>query len=842
MLQYNSKLKLLVLCVVVLLSPSPARAFARGQAADDDFFEKKVRPLLVERCGKCHGDAKPKGGLRLTSRLDVVKGGDSGPAAVAGKPEESLLLRAVRHEAENLKMPPKGKLTDQEIQVLANWVRRGMHWPEEKSRPSSVGQAHPRPEQQLWSLQPVRKVAPPPVKNTAWLRSPIDSFIRVKLDEQGLVPARPADKQTLLRRVTFDLIGLPPTPEEIHAFLEDRSADAFAKVVDRLLASPHYGERWGRHWLDLVHYADGQPSESNFPEIWLYRDWVAKAFNRDLPYKDFLALQIAGDLLQSPGDLAGVDANEMDAIVATGVFGMTYFDVYNLDAKLMNAEYVDDQVDVVGRAFLGLTLSCARCHDHKFDPISTKDYYALAGIFFNTRPIVELREACVRVRTPLVPKEEKLRLKRESELQSALAGWPTLSAGLVVSLLGTSQAPGPLLTIPALNPVITTSVIAFGREGRAALQKELKELQKRPHPPSLQAISVSDGGLAKGGFENFRDARIYIRGDPHNPGEVVPRGVPRALGGEKLEPITQGSGRLQLARWLTRPDNPLTARVMVNRLWQHHFGEGIVRTPNNFGELGERPTHPELLDYLAARFIQSGWSLKTMHRLLLLSATYQQSGIASPEVSRLDPENHLWGRMNRRRLESEAIRDSLLTVTGRLNLSLGGPGFHDLTDPRRTFYLMTDRYEGTSYFGSIFDQPSPNLICEKRNTSTVAPQALFMLNDPFVARQAKALADRLMRETGEKSAKAKIQKLYSLCLGRLPTPAEIDIGLQFLAQRGTPSDSSLPVLAASSVGLMGRPGKEGPLLAASALARRALASWQRYCQAIFSVNEFIYVD
>jgi Protein of unknown function (DUF1553)/Protein of unknown function (DUF1549)/Planctomycete cytochrome C len=804
MLQHNRKF--LLLYVLALLTQSPKHASAGEHATGDDFFEKKVRPLLVKRCGKCHGDSKPRGGLRLTSRLNVLRGGDSGPAAVVGKPEESLFLRAVRQEDDNLKMPPSGKLSDNEIEVLTTWVRQGMPWPEEKSRLAS-----PPGQQPLWSLQPVRNFALPPVKDAAWPRSPIDRFILAKLEEQGLAPARPADKQTLLRRVTFDLIGLPPTPEEIEAFLEDHSADAFAKVVDRLLASPHYGEHWGRHWLDLIHYADGQVS-SDFPEIWLYRDWVTKAFNRDLPYTDFLTLQIAGDLL-SVRDRANMGVEEPDALVATGMLAITQFNGSNLDPKLMNAEYVDDQVDVVSRAFLGLTIACARCHNHKFDPISTEDYYALAGIFFNTRAIERLGEmsgtAPSRIRAPLVPETVKLRQRRQGELQSALRAWPAWSARLVVSL-GAPSSAGPLLTVSALHPILTPPAATLRRERRAALRQEIEELRKQPSPDIPQAVVVEEGGHAQNGFEKFKDAPVYLRGNPENPGKVVPRGFPRALGGARRDSITQGSGRLELARWLTSLDHPLTARVMVNRLWQHHFGEGIVRTSSNFGELGERPTHPELLDYLAARFVQSGWSLKAIHRLLLLSATYQQSSTISPEDFRKDPDNRLWGRMNRLRLQAEAIRDSLLAIAGRLRLTLGGPGFQDLSDPRRTYYLKMirdERYNPNSpVFSLIFDRPDPSLVSEKRVVSTIAPQALFMLNDPFVAEQAKALANRLAHTMVGKSPEEKIRKLYLLCLGRLPTNIEIDVGRRFLAQT-TIADP-----------------------------------WIRYCQAIFCTNEFVYVD
>jgi hypothetical protein len=495
-----------------------------------------------------------------------------------------------------------------------------------------------------------------------------------------------------------------------------------------------------------------------------------------MPYTDFLRFQLAGDLLQ-PSDPTQIDT---DAMVATGMLALADFVPGDVDKDLMIADYVNDEIDVVGRAFMGLTLACARCHDHKFDSISTEDYYALAGIFFSTRLIpAPVPGNTPLVRVPLVPKPEFDKIQ--------------------------AQATAHKKQLTELEQRIKT---VKDECLLASLRNELDALKKKPPtPPVPQAVAVQDGGPKGTKHEGFKDAQVYLRGNHKNPGKTVPRGFPRILAGDRQPPLTQGSGRLQLARWLTQPNHPLTARVMVNRIWQHHFGEGIVRTANNFGERGERPTHPELLDYLAKRFIQSEWSLKAMHRLIMLSAVYQQSSSASSERLARDPDNRLFGRMNRQRLEAEAIRDSLLAVAGRLDARPGGPAFQEVVVPRRTLYLMSVRTgEKAAGFGSLFDRPDPGSIVEKRGLSTVAPQALFFLNDPFVTEQAKALADRLAREVPSNHDAGMVQRLYALVFGRPPTAAETEIALRLLAPT------------------------------------RNIKSWERYCHLLLCANEFLYVD
>ncbi len=751
--------------------------------AETTFFETDVRPLLVERCWPCHGDTKaPKGGLRLTSRVNVLRGGDSGPAAVAGKPGESLLVQAVRYQDEP-KMPPKQKLKDREVEVLSRWVAMGLPWPSERAAthaPAQKSGTGPFTDEQrrFWAFQPIKAVVAPEVRDKSWARSAIDRFILASLEQKGFGPAEPADKRTLIRRATFDLIGLPPSPEEVDAFLADSSPNAFARVIDRLLASPHYGERWGRHWLDVVRYADARdliqlPAESDFREAWRYRDWVVAAFNRDLPYPEFLRNQIAGDLLPPtrPGEI------NADGLVATGMLAIADFVPGDVDKDQMIADYVNDEIDVIGRTFLGLSLACARCHDHKFDPISTEDYYALAGIFFSTRLIPgPVPGNTPLVRVPLLPKDEV------AKIEAADAAAKRRRTELEQQPPAASQA------------------------RLAALKRELDELKKKPPREIPRAVVVQDGGPKGTRHEGFKDAPVYLRGNPTKPGKTIPRGFPRILTGEHRVKITNDSGRRQLAEWLARPDHPLTARVMVNRIWQHHFGEGLVRTPNDFGARGERPTHPELLDFLAARFVESGWSVKAMHRLIMQSSAYQQSGRAAAVAAAGDPDNRLFGRMSRRRLDAEAIRDSLLVVAGRLDAASGGPAFLDQGVPRRTLYLLSARTgANTSDFGRLFDRADPGSIVDRRGQSIVAPQALFFMNDPFVGDMAQALAARVANEATS-SDEARIQRLYAIALGRPPTRDEIDVGLRLLTADGE------------------------------------VNPWERYCQIVLCSNEFIYLD
>jgi hypothetical protein len=1108
----RSGVLVLSLCGLAL-SAAPATAQAPSPT-DAEFFEKHIRPLLVERCLECHGGSKKiRGGLRLTARADLMRGGDSGPAAVAGKPDASLLIQAVRYRDE-LRMPPKAKLTDHEIAALTRWVKMGLPWPDAKATVGATkDKFHITDEQRrFWAFQPVKAVRAPVCKDTRWPRSDLDRFILAGLETKGLRPAPQTDKRTLIRRATFDLTGLPPTPEEIDAFLKDKAPEAFAKVVDRLLSSPHYGERWGRHWLDVVRYADsfdarllGGDNPLDMVAAWRYRDWVVNAFNRDMPYDRFIMNQIAGDLLPAP--TAG--ALNKDGIIATGVLAIGNWGGGDADKEKMHTDIIDDQLDVVSRAFMGLTVTCARCHDHKFDPISQEDYYGLAGIFFSSHilPTVGLRTngpdmlripldsaadlarraehkkriAALETRLKFVRAEQardvahlllpqtadyvlaawdhrnppagqprltlekfaasrKLhayalrrwgdylglgeypllkRTVRDLGGKPGVHGWlaqpeppslvvnttakpvqiltfrlpphsvavhPGPDRGVAVSwkspIRGTvrvrggvsdadpvagdgiawvldqrtpggarqlasgyipnggsqrfSQGEGAdaltavkvnvgdridLLVLPRENYSCDTTVVELiisaadgstfwdlerdlrddplrsnphpdrqghadvwhfcdmgesrrgpqpasagqaaweravagvlaGRLPRTALETaarefartftladvrspfwppagqeasalppaaraaaaklsaELDALRKNPPAPPAFAHGAQEGGIPKTMYAGFHDVRVHARGSYLRLGNVVPRRFPHILAGAKQPPITKGSGRLELAKWLSSPEHPLTARVMVNRLWQHHFGEGIVRTPSNFGKLGERPTHPELLDWLARQFVESGWSIKHMHRLIMLSATYQQgcepavnpqSAIRNPQS--VDPDNRLWGRMNRRRLEAEEIRDNLLAVAGRLDRTAGGPATRDFGSPRRSLYQMTVRSDRAG-FGPLFDTPDSTQPVEKRIASTVAPQALFLLNHPFVLQQTQALAKRLVASA--KDDRTRIRQAYELLYGRSPLAAEERIGLDFLARAGS--------------------GQGG---------------WEEYCQVLLCANEFIYVD
>jgi cytochrome c553 len=738
----NDKLLCLSFCrgiAIVLLLGSTVRADA-PQA--EEFFEKEVRPLLVEHCLKCHGEDKPKGGLRLISRESVLKGGDTGAAAVAGKPKESLLIQVVNY-TDSLQMPPKRKLSDRQIAILTRWVQLGLPWPRSTANKETEGGGafHISDEQRrFWSFQPMKAVPPPKVRDTAWPNSALDCFLLAPLEAKGLRPAKPADKRTLLRRVTFDLTGLPPTPQEMEAFLRDDKPGAFGRVVDRLLASPAYGERWGRHWLDLARYTDSfdarlnPGNEMEINDSWRYRDWVVQAFNRDLPYDRFVTAQIAGDLLP------GRDGINRDGTIATCFLAVGNWGGGDADKEKLLTDIADDQVDAVSRTFLGLTMACARCHDHKFDPISTADYYALAGVFFSTHILLNV---------------------------------------------GPKTNGPPMLRIPLVPPA----------------EVETRKKAKKPIP---YANGAQEGGVPGSPHAGVHDVRIHIRGRYDRLGPLVPRRFPEILAGREQKPITNGSGRLDLARWLTRPDHPLTARVLVNRLWQHHFGEGIVRTPSNFGKLGRAPTHPELLDWLALEFVRSGWSIKHMHRILMLSSAYRQSSEAMPETLKSDPDNLLFGRMNRRRLESEALRDSILAASGRLNRTMGGPAVRDFTLPRRTLYLATIRSD-RSGFGPLFDAADSTVLVDKRTISTVAPQALFLLNNPFVLAQTQALAKRIV--VADKDETARIQRAYHLLYGRPPTTEEVAIGRDFLQRSG---------------------GGE--------------SAWREYSEVLLCANEFIYID
>jgi len=648
-------------------------------------------------------------------------------------------------------------------------------------------------DRSFWSFQPIRKPSLPRVKDASWSASPIDLFILAELEEQGLTPVRPARKHRLMRRASFDLLGLPPRPEEVSAFLDDDSPAAYANLVDRLLSSPHYGERWARFWLDVARYGEDQAhlySARLYTSGFRYRDWVVDAFNRDMPYDRFVKEQIAGDLLPGPGG----DRRRM----ALGYFalGPVYFGV--TDPKKAAAQQLDDRVDTLTRGFLGLTVSCARCHDHKYDPISMQDYYALAGVFANT----EYEEH------PLVPQTvveeyKAAQAKVAAEEKAIKESLAKASAELSAGTKG-EASPIPKDQLEERLPPAT-------KEALAARRVRLEELKKAVPPKYPVAHSVRD----KTEIENIR---IYIRGDPHEEGEAAPRrflsiastsAAPRRFG--------EGSGRLELAEAIVEKDNPLTARVIVNRIWRHHFGRGVVDSPSNFGKLGDRPTHPELLDYLASRLIESGWSLKTIHREILLSSTYALSSDFDEDNFEIDADNRFLWRMNRRRLDVEAWRDALLSVSGDLDGALGGPsesldsGSLDAGDNRRrTLYAHVSRHDLDGLL-RIFDFPDPNITCAKRTVTTVPQQQLYVLNSEFMISRAIRFAARLTSNADDDTAR--IHRAFLLAFHRQPNAREIQLGLAFL---------------------------DAPRAAETPESR--LSKWEQYAQVLLGSNEFLYVD
>ena len=1077
-----------------------------------EHFENVVRPILAARCFGCHGQEKQKGGLRLDSHAAMLQGGEGGAVVVPGDAAKSTMVDAIAYTGK-IKMPPDAKLPQAEVDALTKWVADGAHWPDYgKDAPQPTAKATSGIDfekgRQWWAFKPVQKPAPPAVRDASWVKTPVDAFVLSGIEGAGLMPNAPAEKRTLLRRVTFDLVGLPPTPEEVEAFVNDPAPDAYAKVVDRLLASPHYGERWARHWLDVMRYTDsfdsrGGPATDPM-EIYKYRDWVVRAFNDDMPFDRFVKYQIAGDIIADR-----LPTYDPEGIIATGALAIGNWPQGDADKQKMVSDIVDDQVDLVCRGFMGVTMGCARCHDHKFDPFATRDYYALAGMFFSSHILPgpgQKTEGSPILYIPLMAKDAYAKLearkariaeidKQVAEALSgrqvayaksrvgetarymmaaqefaaqpaprdaaafaaskgldaeALANWvnylglgefrlmTAFSRGIggVPALASLAGGPdGPSLTLNegpepaqhinikftprsvAVHPAPTTPVAVawkspisgavtfaatiadidagcgdgagwriekrapgpeqlaagafenagksevpegapvpvaagdylvltvlpksshscdstgltftiseMGGEGRRwdltedllraplaagsnpfpdargvpgvwfaidaadaapatpdsplaawqaalhakdlaameaaakayesavaqqvaalgqtpapdpktlplaaeflsskgpfftsnppytdaaedplpKLREELAQLRAEPIPTVPMANGIQEGGTPNTEHAGIADVRIHQRGDYNRLGDVVPRGMPVVLAGDTQPAVGAGSGRFELAEFVASPKNPLTARVFVNRIWQHHFGEGIVRTPGNFGTRGEAPTDPALLDFLAASFVESGWSVKAMHRMILLSATYQQGSAPSPEALAKDPENRLWSRMNRNRLEAEILRDAMLAVSGKLDLTIGGEAFRELSTPRRTLYFRTVRSDRTTY-NMLFDAADPTSIIDKRNNATIAPQALFLMNNPFVKTQATALAERVPHA---EPMDATVQRLYALLFARAARAEELEVARDLLAQ-----------FAAE--------GKD------------PATSWVGYCHLLLATNEFAYVD
>jgi hypothetical protein len=777
-----------------LMAPLLIASTAHAQSEAETFFETRIRPVLAGTCFKCHGGNKVHAGLRVDTRQALLRGGQSGPAVTPGAPERSLLIRALRHTAQSeIKMPPNQKLPDSTIADFVRWVKEGASWPATASGVDAFAVG------KHWAFVPVRKPQPPR-DPSGWADRPLDRFIAAGQRQRGVRPVVPADRRTWLRRVTFDLIGLPPTPEEIADFLADPSAEAHARVVDRLLASPRYGERWGRHWMDLVRYADtaGDNADYPIPEAALYRDYVIDSFNADKPYDEFLREQLAGDLLARQGS----PEKYAERIIAT-----TYL---ALSRRYLTAPYeqwhltLEDTIDATGRAFLGLTLRCARCHDHKFDPITQQDYYALYGIFASTQfPYAGSEEFA----SKKFPRAHFVPLLPPNQAQPRLEAYRKKLAELRKQIARREKE----------DP----------RQAKLApLRKELFVLERTNLPADLAgAYAVSEG--------KPMDVPLQRSGDPERPGPVVKRGVPKFLAGNQPFVIPPGSsGRLELARWLTAPENPLTARVMVNRIWQHHFGKGLVPTPSNFGLNGQPPSHPELLDWLTSRFVESGWSIKAMHRLIVLSQTYRLASEPDSANAARDPANSGYWRFDRRRLDAEAIRDAMLAVSGTLDLRRPGPHpfppmtawkwtqhapFKEVYASRhRTVYLMTQRL-GRHPFLALFDGPDTNVTTDTRTRSTVPLQALYLMNNPFVTERAKALADHLLH--GPQEMQQRIRQGYELAWGRLPVTAEIEATRQYL-EHYEQELSQLDV----------------------PLSTRELEAWTSLARVLMCANEFVYVD
>jgi mono/diheme cytochrome c family protein len=823
--------------VVVSILAAASSTFAATPtaptAAQLEFFENRIRPVLAQNCYKCHSaeSKKVRGGLLLDTREGLRKGGETGPGLIPGDSEKSLLLKAVRHTDPDLQMPPKGeKLSETQIADLVAWVKMGAPDPR-VTKPAIAVKKHG--DRSHWAFQPVAKPAVPSIANReSSIENPIDAFVVAKLDAKGMKLSPPADRRTLVRRLYFDLVGLPPTPEQVQAFLDDTSADATGKLVDQLLAKPQYGERWGRHWLDVARYSDTkgeikrQRDTPLYPFGWTYRDYVIKSFNDDKPYDRFILEQIAADKLPLPkGD---------PSLAALGFL--------TLGERFQNNEndIINDRIDVATKGLLGLTVSCARCHDHMFDPIPTEDYYSLRGIFASSRePKVAPLIGGDPTRDPDYPDYYTQRTNLQHQLDALIPK----------ARRGNQQANREL------------------QKQRIQLQNQIDALElTHPGAPPRAHVLVDT--------PNPKDSPVFLRGEAENKGPAVPRRFLEVLSPATRKPFTMGSGRIELANAIASKRNPLTARVMVNRIWQHHFGEGIVGTPDDFGTMGAAPTHPELLDYLAAYFVEHGWSVKSMHRLILSSKTYQQSSDNHPRFAQIDPFNRLLWRQNLRRLEFEPLRDSLLAIGGKLDTNLYGkpvplaraqgrnsraalvlePTGQPLNvgyTTRRTIYGYIDRSDLPEVFNH-FDFANPDMSNGRRHETTVPQQALYMMNSPLVVEQARNVVER-SDVAACATDELKIKRLYEIIYQRLPSADEVALGLGFLDEAETPADPSPtstavePVRAGKGKGRV-RPQMENQREARIA-ARKAgvrntkpLTAWAEYAHALLLANEASFVN
>ena len=759
-----------------------------AQPRGDDLFEQKIRPVLATKCYGCHSSTlrSPMSGLVLDKKAGLQKGGARGPVLVPGKPAESLLLKALRYTDPELKMPPGGKLPDTVIADFEQWITAGANDPR-----VDAGNATPAPIKGMsveegrkwWAFQPAKEVVAPKVKNVAWPRTKIDLFVLARLEGAGLAPSLPADPRTLVRRAYIDLIGLKPTYEQVDVFAKDSSPDAYQRLVDSLLESPHYGERWGRHWLDVARYAEDNPTSdaTNPPYLfaWRYRDWVIDAVNRDVPYDRFVKLQLAADLMS--------DASRQD-LRALGYLGTAplYHKEPRLSQEVVYSIVTDDwdeRVDAVGRGLLGMTVACARCHDHKFDPITSKDYYSLAGVFASTVPAERpLGEVDSQTETRFLWVEQRLFDLRvlSGALTDETQTNPEWAARKLTSVkTEIQQLRNEMESLKARYPELATHAQHMMEKRAASASQE----------PFINA--VYDAALYVNGKDPYlteldykpgeaRDLRVLLHGNVATPGELAPRGFLSVLSKRQDNLFHSGSGRLELGDRIFSDSAPLAARVIVNRVWGWHFGQPLVGTPSDFGTQGDKPTHPELLDDLAARFMSHGWSLKWLHREIMLSAAYRQASQPRPEAERTDQTNRLLWRMNPRRLDIEAFRDSILQATGTLSETMFGPSaeLDAAGNNRRTVYARVSRRRLNMVL-KLYDFPDAMQTSPGRDLTTTPLQQLFLLNSPFLQEQAAALAKGVEKEH---DAAAKVRALYHRVLARDPSPKEIDLAISYLAR------------------------------------------------------------
>ena len=966
--------------LALLLGVAPAHAADADPAkAGLEFFEQHIRPLLAERCYKCHSsvEAKSKGGLTLDSRAGWQKGGENGTALIPGKPDESRLITALSYSDPELQMPPKkegGKLSDAQIALVRQWIMMGAPDPRDGVSKRMTGLT---PEARAhWAYQPVNQPAVPTVHDNAWAHNEVDAFVLARLEANNMRPAKAAGREALLRRVTYDLIGLPPTVEEVHAFLADKSPNAFATVVDRLLASPQYGERWARHWLDSARYSDTKGLVSmgakyryedyRYVSAWTYRDYVVAAFNHDKPWNQFLVEQLAADRLPD------ITAND-PRLAALGF--ITVGKRFNNDDDI-----IDERIDTTTKAMLGLTVACARCHDHKFDPIPTADYYSLHGIFNNITESPELPEL-PRTGDPIQRADYEHRLAElvakdrallYETTRSLLLEFQTKAEGYLLLLREKNQSPeryavgqrfallpenqeitggiqlrnehpifgiyarlsrlgreeftakAPALIMAALvdkknpvNPLVAAALRArlplsieelaamygalfaravaqtpqfvqacsTGDNALTALEPGLAELIECPYtvprlaevttneqqilfserlPLQARAVgffyypAVNELRLTHPGSPGWamtvsdepkpKDSYVFLRGDRAKRGPVVPRRFLEILSGPERATFTNGSGRLELAQAIADAKNPLTARVLVNRVWMHHFGDGFVRTPDDLGAMSEAPSHPELLDWLASRFVAEGWSVKKLHRLILLSATYQQSGEVTAAYVTRDPDNRLLWHANLRRLDFEAIRDSLVLLTGKMDPAVGGQPVNITDEPysyRRSLYGYVDRL-AMSDLMTQFDVSDPDMTNTRRISTIVPQQALFFLNSPMAVDVARQIIAR--REITEASDdRERVTALYHILFQRDPQPREITWAQDFIAKA-----SQMPAGAPPRVAVKTPPAPKRDAMitnkyavlqnAGTMVERKPLTPWQLYAQTLICANEFVYVN